>query len=123
MKNLKLDNPYNAPAGSIVVVRAGTPGTAHPTAGDIAIADGKGGFLNGGNMGYGGPQNFPKGNNLVMGVYVPKGAASGAADGAKAEKKDGAKAEKKPKTDAQKSDSKAKNKQQKSWVYLLVKKK
>ena len=32
------NNPYNAPRGAIVVVKAGTPGTAHPVAGDIAVA-------------------------------------------------------------------------------------
>lgn len=30
------NNPYDAPSGAIVVVRAGTPGTANPVAGDIA---------------------------------------------------------------------------------------
>ena len=47
LSNLKLDNPYNAPAGALVVVRAGTPGTANPTAGDIAVASGSGDFYNG----------------------------------------------------------------------------
>lgn len=71
LRKLTLDNPYKAPPGAIVVVRAGTPGTAHPTAGDIAIATGRGWFANGGEMGYGGPGNFPPGNNLVLGIYVP----------------------------------------------------
>ena len=44
------NNPYNAPAGSIVVVRAGTPGTANPVAGDIAVCDPPN-FWNGGAMG------------------------------------------------------------------------
>lgn len=66
------NNPYNAPGGSIVVVRAGTPGTHHPTAGDIAISDGGSGyFWNGGAMGYGGSGNFPSSNNYVLGIYVP----------------------------------------------------
>jgi hypothetical protein len=69
---LGTDNPYRAPAGSIVVVRPGTPGTAHPTAGDIVVADGQGNFYNGGEMGYGGSQNFPPGNNYVLGVYACK---------------------------------------------------
>ncbi|NOK62158.1 MAG: hypothetical protein GFH27_549321n146 [Chloroflexi bacterium AL-W] len=71
MRRLNLDNPYEAPAGAIVVVRAGTPGTAHPTAGDIAIAGGNGEFYNGGMMGYGGSGNFYPGNNYVLGIYIP----------------------------------------------------
>jgi LAS superfamily LD-carboxypeptidase LdcB len=69
---LPIDNPYRAPAGSIVVVRPNSPGTRHPTAGDIVVADGKGNFYNGGEMGYGGSQNFPPGNNYVLGVYACK---------------------------------------------------
>lgn len=66
------NNPYNAPAGSIVVVRAGTPGTRNPVAGDITVADGASGlFWNGGRMGYGGSSNFPPSNNHVLGIYVP----------------------------------------------------
>ena len=47
MVNLNLDSPYKAPGGAIVVVRAGTPGTVNPTAGDIAVASGGGDFYNG----------------------------------------------------------------------------
>merc|ERR1719273_2347105 len=65
-------NPYDAPAGAIIVVRAGTPGTAHPTAGDIAIkAKGRDLFWNGGEMGYGGRGNFGSSNTYVLGTYVP----------------------------------------------------
>lgn len=64
------NNPYNAPVGSIVVVRAGTPGTANPVAGDIAVADPPN-FWNGGAMGYGGSSNFPVTNDYVLGIYVP----------------------------------------------------
>jgi peptidoglycan hydrolase-like protein with peptidoglycan-binding domain len=71
LRKLPIDNPYNAPAGSIVVVRAGTPGTQHRTAGDIAIADGQGRFYNGGEMSYGGSANFRPGNNYVLGIYAP----------------------------------------------------
>ncbi|MCS6885115.1 MAG: peptidoglycan-binding protein [Acidobacteriota bacterium] len=71
LKKLNITNPYDAPPGAIVVVRAGTPGTRHPEAGDIAIADGRGNFFNGGMMSYGGRQNFPPGNNYVLGIYVP----------------------------------------------------
>jgi len=69
------NNPYKAPSGAIVVVRAGTPGTANPTAGDIAVCD-NGYFWNGGAMGYGGSQNFPSNNNYVLGIYVPTRCAS-----------------------------------------------
>jgi hypothetical protein len=71
LRKLALDNPYMAPPGAIVVVRPGTPGTAHPVAGDIAVADGNGRFFNGGEMRYGGPGNFPPGNRHVLGIYVP----------------------------------------------------
>ncbi len=72
LKRLHLDNPYNAPAGAIVVVRAGAPGTANPVAGDIAIAAGNGAFFNDGEMTYGGAPRFPDGNDFVLGVYVPE---------------------------------------------------
>ena len=72
------NNPYKAPAGAIVVVRAGTPGTANPTAGDIAVSDGSSGnFWNGGDMGYGGSSNFGPGNTYVLGIYVPTRCAGG----------------------------------------------
>jgi hypothetical protein len=69
-----ITNPYDAPAGSIVVVAAGSPGTAHPTAGDIAVAGGGGKFYNGGNMSYGGSKEgwTSRGGGRVLGVYVPK---------------------------------------------------
>jgi peptidoglycan hydrolase-like protein with peptidoglycan-binding domain len=72
LKKLNLDNPYKAPPGAIVVVRAGTPGTHHPTAGDIVVVGKNGHFYNGGEMGYGGSQNFPKGNHHVIGIFVPQ---------------------------------------------------
>lgn len=65
------NNPYDAPTGSIVVVRAGTPGTAHPTAGDIAVVGDGDYFWNGGEMDYGGSANFPSNNDYVLGIYVP----------------------------------------------------
>lgn len=34
LAKLRIDNPYKAPPGSIVVVRPGTPGTRHPVAGE-----------------------------------------------------------------------------------------
>lgn len=75
LKNVKssyANNPYKAPGGAIVVVRAGTPGTAHPVAGDIAVAEGNGAnFWNGGEMGYGGSGNFPSGNDYTLGIFIP----------------------------------------------------
>jgi uncharacterized protein YraI len=74
LQRLPLDNPYDAPAGAVVVVAAGSPGTAHPTAGDIAIAAGGGRFINDGpRMGYGGSrQAFVNGGGRVLGIYVPR---------------------------------------------------
>ena len=72
LERLSISSPYDAPAGSIVVVKAGSPGTHHPTAGDIAIADGHGNFFNGGMMGYGGPavwNSSPRAH--LLGCYVP----------------------------------------------------
>lgn len=65
------NNPYKAPTGTIVVVRAGTPGTANPVAGDIAVVGDGDYFWNGGEMGYGGSQNFPSNNDYVLGIYAP----------------------------------------------------
>ena len=72
LQKLPITNPYDAPPGSIIVVRAGTPGTRNPVAGDIVVAGGNGKFYNDGNMGYGGSKNFPAGNNYVIGIYAPK---------------------------------------------------
>lgn len=71
LQRLPISNPYEAPAGAIVVVGPGSPGTSHPRAGDIAVADGRGGFFNGGEMGYGGARHFPPGNGHVLGIYAP----------------------------------------------------
>lgn len=74
LQKLSITNPYDAPRGAVVVVAAGSPGTAHPTAGDIAIAAGGGRFINDGpNMGYGGSrQAFASGGGRVLGIYVPR---------------------------------------------------
>lgn len=72
LQKLNLTDPYKAPAGAIIVVRPGTPGTRHPVAGDITVAGGNGKFYNGGNMGYGGAHNFPPGNQHVIGIFVPR---------------------------------------------------
>jgi peptidoglycan hydrolase-like protein with peptidoglycan-binding domain len=72
LRKLNITNPYDAPKGAIVVVAPGSPGTAHPTAGDIAIAAGNGRFLNDGpNMSYGDPASFLRNGGRVLGVYVP----------------------------------------------------
>ena len=66
------NNPYNAPAGAIVVVAAGAPGTSNPTAGDIAIRADDGDsapFYNGGEMSYGPADDFP--TKYTLGIYVP----------------------------------------------------
>jgi peptidoglycan hydrolase-like protein with peptidoglycan-binding domain len=73
LRRLNITNPYDAPPGAIVVVGPGTPGTSHPTAGDIAIATGKGRFVNDGpNMGYGEPSRFKADGGTLLGVYVPQ---------------------------------------------------
>jgi hypothetical protein len=73
LERLSMSSPYDAPAGAIVVVKAGSPGTAHPTAGDIAIADGSGHFYNGGLMGYSGPDGWKRSPTAhLLGVYVPR---------------------------------------------------
>ncbi|HET9626521.1 MAG TPA: peptidoglycan-binding protein [Kofleriaceae bacterium] len=72
LEKLAMSSPYDAPAGSIVVVAAGSPGTAHPTAGDISVADGHGGFFNGGAMSYGGRAGWAASRSAkLLGVYVP----------------------------------------------------
>ncbi len=71
---LPVTNPYDAPAGAVVVVAAGSPGTSHPTAGDISIAAGGGRFINDGPyMSYGGSREaFSARGGRVLGVYVPR---------------------------------------------------
>jgi hypothetical protein len=73
LHRLPIDNPYDAPAGAVVVVAAGSPGTSHPTAGDISIAAGGGRFVNDGpNMSYGGSRAaFTSGDGRVLGIYAP----------------------------------------------------
>lgn len=72
LERVTISSPYDAPLGSIVVVAAGSPGTRHPTAGDIAIASGHGHFYNGGEMGYGGRETWSRSERAkLLGCYVP----------------------------------------------------
>jgi peptidoglycan hydrolase-like protein with peptidoglycan-binding domain len=73
LDRISISNPYDAPAGSIVVVAAGSPGTAHPTAGDIAVADGHDQFYNGGMMGYSGRAGWAASPRArLLGCYIPR---------------------------------------------------
>ncbi|MGB0590682.1 MAG: hypothetical protein ACPGU1_13470 [Myxococcota bacterium] len=66
--------PYDAPAGSVVVVGPGSPGTSHATAGDIAVARGDGTFINDGpQMNYGPPERFLADGGSLLGIYAPAG--------------------------------------------------
>lgn len=89
IKKLPITNPYDAPYGSIIVVSAGSPGTAHPVAGDIVVRGTGDEFLNDGpRMNYHGrakwDPNCCQGTNAnnkvsarrgqcgcMLGVYVP----------------------------------------------------
>jgi lysozyme len=72
LEKLSISSPYDAPPGAIVVVKAGSPGTHHPTAGDIAIADGHGLFYNGGVMGYSGAAGWKASPRAhLLGAYIP----------------------------------------------------
>ena len=96
------NNPYNAPRGALVVVKAGTPGTAHPVAGDIAVASGDGRFWNGGNMAYGGKNHEYAGQLLA--IYVPSTCTSSSKNQGGAQDEDGSNnAETKDADDAQDS--------------------
>ena len=69
------NNPYNAPPGSIVVVKACSPGTSCKSdmAGDITVAGKDGYFWNGGANGYGGSAAAWDAANphVLLGCYVP----------------------------------------------------
>jgi len=82
LRRLKINNPYDAPAGAIIVVKAGTPGTANPVAGDIAIksdvkmsrygAPNSFYFINDGPyMNYHDPRRFTQDHGVLLGAYVP----------------------------------------------------
>lgn len=66
-----ITNPHDPriPEGAVIVVAAGSTGTAHPTAGDIVIK-GNGRFINDGpNMDYGTKETW---QGKILGVYIPK---------------------------------------------------
>ncbi len=69
--NPPITNPHDPriPEGAVIVVAAGSTGTAHPTAGDIVIK-GNGRFINDGpNMDYGTRETW---QGKLLGVYIPK---------------------------------------------------
>jgi hypothetical protein len=84
-----IKNPYDAPEGSLIFVRAGTPGTVNHTAGDVTVKGPGDQLYNDTNMAYywypasadsfgkgvqspsAAPHNFPPGNNYVLGIYAP----------------------------------------------------
>lgn len=72
LQRLPISLPHDAPAGSVVVVAGGSPGTTHPTAGDIAVAVGDGTFINDGpGVTYGPRATFASDGGRVLGVYAP----------------------------------------------------
>ncbi len=70
--NPPITSPHDPriPKGAVIVVAAGSYGTAHETAGDIVIKAGEGRFVNDGpNMDYGTASNW---TGKLLGVYIPK---------------------------------------------------
>lgn len=72
LERLSISNPYDAPEGSLVVVSAGSPGTRHPTAGDITVKGPGDRFFNDGEMKYRGREAWPAKTGRVLGVYRVK---------------------------------------------------
>jgi hypothetical protein len=72
LEKLSVSNPYDAPLGAIVVVAPGSPGTHHPTAGDITVRGPGDAFYNDGAMNYHGRAAWPPRHGGVLGVYRPK---------------------------------------------------
>lgn len=72
LERLSINNPYDAPEGSLVVVSAGSPGTRHRTAGDITVKGPGDRFFNDGEMGYRGRQSWPAKTGRGLGVYRVK---------------------------------------------------
>ncbi|MBF0543725.1 MAG: LysM peptidoglycan-binding domain-containing protein [Candidatus Riflebacteria bacterium] len=70
--NPPITNPHDSriPAGAVIVVSAGSYGTAHPTAGDIVVKSDDGNFINDGpDMDYGTSSTW---YGKILGVYIPK---------------------------------------------------
>jgi len=70
--NPPITNPHDPriPKGAVIVVAAGSYGTAHPTAGDIVIKADEGRFVNDGpNMDYGTASSW---TGKLLGIYIPK---------------------------------------------------
>ena len=84
LTKVDVESPYDAPAGAIVIVGGGSPGTTnHPTSGDISIKGSGDTFWNDGSMSYGGRSSWrdpaaPSGQGL-LGVYIPLTCASASA--------------------------------------------
>lgn len=72
LERLGITNPYDAPEGSLVVVSPGSPGTRHPTAGDITVKGPGDHFYNDGEMKYRGRAAWPARTGRVLGVYRVK---------------------------------------------------
>jgi hypothetical protein len=72
LEKVTASTPFEAPDGALVVVKPGSPGTAHPTAGDITVAGPGTEFYNGGTMHYHGPKAWPPKTGGLLGIYKPK---------------------------------------------------
>jgi hypothetical protein len=71
LERLDITNPYDAPPGSIIVIKPGH--NANSTWGDINIAVGNGRFINDGNMQLASEASWGPGD--LLGVYAPIGAS------------------------------------------------
>jgi hypothetical protein len=72
LQRLPIALPHDAPPGAVVVVAGGSPGTSHPTAGDISVAVGNGTFINDGpDVTYGPRATFVADGGRVLGIYAP----------------------------------------------------
>lgn len=70
LERLNITNPFDAPPGSIIVVKPGANGF-NSEHGDIAIAVGGGRFINDGEISYGSRGDWEPGD--VLGIYAPAG--------------------------------------------------
>ena len=80
LRRLAVATPFDAPPGAIIVVKPGTPGTRHRTAGDITVKGQGDVFYNDGEMRYHGRAAWSKPHGGgILGVYVPATAKDGPA--------------------------------------------